>query len=86
MRFRLGLIVGFGVGYYLGAKAGRERYEQLRDLMAELGEHRPLEKLEALIDLTVERLRGEPAEETTIHLLGSGPGAAPYAGAQDSSR
>ena len=29
MRFRLGVTVGFGVGYYLGAKAGRERYEQL---------------------------------------------------------
>ena len=29
MRFRLGLAVGFGAGYYLGAKAGRERYEQM---------------------------------------------------------
>jgi hypothetical protein len=29
MGFKLGAIVGFGAGYYLGAKAGRERYEQL---------------------------------------------------------
>ena len=29
MRFRMGLAVGFGVGYVLGAKAGRDRYEQL---------------------------------------------------------
>ena len=29
---RLGLFVGFGAGYVLGAKAGRERYEQLRRL------------------------------------------------------
>lgn len=29
MRFRLGLALGFGAGYYLGAKAGRERYEQM---------------------------------------------------------
>ncbi len=29
MRFRLGVLTGFGVGYYLGAKAGRERYEQM---------------------------------------------------------
>ena len=29
MRFRTGLIVGLGVGYYFGAKAGRERYEQI---------------------------------------------------------
>ncbi len=26
---RTGLIVGFGLGYYFGAKAGRARYEQI---------------------------------------------------------
>ena len=30
MRFRLGLIIGAGAGYVLGAKAGRGRYEQIR--------------------------------------------------------
>ncbi len=30
MGFRFGLIAGFGAGYVLGAKAGRERYEQIR--------------------------------------------------------
>ncbi len=30
MGFRLGLVVGFGVGYVLGARAGRERYEELK--------------------------------------------------------
>lgn len=29
MRIRLGLSIGFVVGYYLGSMAGRERYEQL---------------------------------------------------------
>jgi hypothetical protein len=29
VRFRAGLVVGFAVGYYLGARAGRERYEQI---------------------------------------------------------
>jgi hypothetical protein len=29
MRFRAGLLVGFTVGFYLGAMAGRERYEQI---------------------------------------------------------
>ena len=33
MRFRLGLVAGFGAGYYLGAKAGRERYEQLNAMV-----------------------------------------------------
>jgi hypothetical protein len=30
MRFRLGLIIGGAVGYVLGARAGRERYEEIR--------------------------------------------------------
>ncbi len=30
MAFKSGLIVGFGAGYVLGAKAGRERYDQIR--------------------------------------------------------
>lgn len=29
MRFRMGVITGFAAGYVLGARAGRERYEQL---------------------------------------------------------
>ncbi len=29
MKFRTGLVIGLGVGYVLGAKAGRERYEQI---------------------------------------------------------
>ena len=29
---RFGFFVGFGAGYVLGSKAGRERYEQLRRL------------------------------------------------------
>ena len=30
MRFRFGFLVGFGAGYVLGAQAGRQRYEQIR--------------------------------------------------------
>ena len=36
MRGRLGLMLGFGAGYVLGAKAGTERYEQLRRLYENL--------------------------------------------------
>ncbi len=32
MRGRLGVFIGLGAGYVLGAKAGRERNEQLRRL------------------------------------------------------
>ena len=30
MGFKTGMIVGFGVGYVLGTKAGRDRYEELK--------------------------------------------------------
>lgn len=32
MRSRFGFLVGFGAGYVLGAKAGHERYEQIKRL------------------------------------------------------
>ena len=53
MRFRMGLGIGFGVGYYLGARAGRERYEQLRRLIART----PFVKVQAAVELGRERLR-----------------------------
>lgn len=30
MRGKLGLVIGLGVGYVLGTRAGRERYEQIK--------------------------------------------------------
>jgi hypothetical protein len=36
VRGRLGLLIGFGAGYVFGAKAGRERYEQLNRLYSNL--------------------------------------------------
>jgi hypothetical protein len=61
MRFRLGLLVGLVVGYYLGAQAGRERYEQMNRLFAKARGSEPAERAteaaKAAIDLTVERAR-----------------------------
>ncbi|HEX6263323.1 MAG TPA: YtxH domain-containing protein [Actinomycetota bacterium] len=36
MGFKTGMIIGFGVGYVLGTKAGRERYEELRQSWQDL--------------------------------------------------
>lgn len=36
MSFKTGAVVGFAMGYYLGAKAGRERYEELRSQLRRL--------------------------------------------------
>ena len=53
MRFRVSLVLGFAIGYYLGARAGRERYEQLRRMVGRT----PLGKVQAAADLGRERLR-----------------------------
>ena len=36
MGFRRGFLIGAGVGYVLGARAGRERYEQIREMWESL--------------------------------------------------
>ena len=58
MRFRLGLLVGFAAGYYLGARAGHDRYEQLRGIVAKT----PLAKVQAAVDLGRERLRSQAGD------------------------
>ncbi len=61
MRFRTGLLVGFGTGYYFGAKAGRERFEQLDRVLTKVRESEAIDtaadKAKAVIDLSVERAR-----------------------------
>jgi len=61
MRFKTGLVIGFGAGYVLGSKAGRERYEQIRswcdgcmsnDQVQRLGT-----KSKAVADIATERAR-----------------------------
>jgi uncharacterized protein YjbJ (UPF0337 family) len=39
-----GLIIGFGAGYVLGAKAGRERYEQIHELWGKLSGNPTVQK------------------------------------------
>lgn len=52
MGFKTGMIIGFGVGYVLGTKAGRERYEELRQSWQELtGNPRVQEAVERGKDL-----------------------------------
>ncbi len=61
MRFRLGVIVGFAAGYYLGAMAGRQRYEQINRMLRRARRSDAFdtaaEKARAVVDLGVERAR-----------------------------
>lgn len=44
MRGKIGIAVGLAAGYVLGARAGRERYEQIKDKAQELWELEPVQK------------------------------------------
>ena len=61
MRFKVGMVVGFGVGYYLGARAGRERYIQINAMVRKARRSDAYEsatdKAHAAVDLTVERTK-----------------------------
>jgi hypothetical protein len=61
MGFKIGVGLGFAVGYYLGAKAGRERYVQLNRLLRQARDTEladvAADKARAVIDLSVERAR-----------------------------
>lgn len=63
MKFRIGLVVGFAAGYYLGAKAGRARYEQIRLRLERLRDSRLFDRLQAAVEIGVERLRPEDEPE-----------------------
>ena len=61
MRFRAGLLIGLATGYYLGARAGRERYVQinqgLRRIHASPAFGAAADKARAAVDLSVERAK-----------------------------
>ncbi len=68
MRFRLGLITGFATGYYFGAKAGRERYRQLKGwvdgVRGSEAVETAAEKAKAVVDLGMERARDIVEQKT----------------------
>ena len=61
MKFRLGIAVGFAVGYYLGSRAGRERYEDINRMLRKLKRSEAFDtatdKARAVVDLGVERAK-----------------------------
>ncbi len=61
MKTRLGFFVGAGLGYYLGAKAGRQRYEQLNRFINNAKNSKTADvaedKLRAVADVAAERAK-----------------------------
>jgi hypothetical protein len=75
MRTRIALITGFAIGYYLGAKAGRQRYEQIQRWLSDVRQSKPYEKAQAAVELGVERVRQQAEPLVSTSSSPDGPGA-----------
>ncbi len=78
MRFRLGLFLGLAIGYVLGTKAGRQRYEQIRSLWSTVSQSEPAQQLGAEVrDVaakaghTIEEKASEGVDKVTEMVRGS---------------
>ena len=82
MRFRLGLLTGFGLGYYLGSMAGRERYEQINRAIRKVKRSDAYEvatdKAKAVVDLGVERAKDVVEDKFGSSHNGEPTPASPY--------
>jgi hypothetical protein len=65
---KMSMLTGFGVGYYLGARAGRERYEEINDLFRKVRGSQPVQRAsdaaESLVEHGTERM-AEKAERVS---------------------
>lgn len=62
MRFRLGLFLGLAIGYVLGARAGRARYEQIAKAWSQFRRSEPAQQLGADLKVAASRA-GQTVEQ-----------------------
>ena len=71
-KFRIGVALGLGAGYYLGAKAGRERYVQINRTVGRFRRSDAFStavgKARAVVDLGRERARSHEMDDTLVDL------------------
>jgi len=68
-RFRIGLGLGLALGYYLGSRAGRERYHQINRTIYRARTTKPLHKVKAAVELGRERIRTRDTEPVQLVLV-----------------
>ncbi len=57
MKFRTGLAVGLGIGFVFGARAGRERYDQLKGAYDSVRSNEKVRKITATADRSTAKVR-----------------------------
>jgi hypothetical protein len=65
MRYKLTFAVGFAAGYTLGAKAGRERYEQISRVMRGLAENPAVQSAAGVLQAQAGTLVGNAKHAVT---------------------
>ena len=74
-KFRIGVALGIGAGYYLGARAGHERYVQINRALRRLRRSDAFStavgKARAVVDLGKERARSHEIDDTLVDLTAS---------------
>jgi tryptophan synthase beta subunit len=67
MRLKLGLVLGFAIGYLMGTKAGRYRYDQIMKMFGKVAQSEPAQKARAqaerLVDEATNRFKAGSHDE-----------------------
>lgn len=74
---KLSLLVGAAVGYVLGARAGRERYEQIVRMARNLAGSQTVQSTAGVLQAQVEELRHRAKDVVSGKLHGAEPAEAP---------
>ncbi|GIH92220.1 hypothetical protein Psi01_28500 [Planobispora siamensis] len=68
MRYRLVFGVGVAVGYVLGSRAGRERYEQIKRVTQRVTDNPAVQEAAGLVGAQVSRVTTMAKEQVSAHL------------------
>jgi hypothetical protein len=69
MRYRMMFVVGLAVGYVLGSRAGRERYEQIKRTAQRVADNPSVQEAAGLVGARVSKAAGV-AKSKAGHVLG----------------
>jgi hypothetical protein len=62
MKFKTGFLVGAALGYYYGAKAGRERYQQIDRALSRVRQHPAYRSAAETVGGRLEQVQGQVRE------------------------
>ena len=60
MRYRVVFVIGLAIGYVLGSRAGRERYEQIKRLAQRVADNPKIQEAAGLVGARASRIVATP--------------------------